>query len=602
MGPNSGRLYGSIEASKTVKISLRQLYHWVDILHVVTPKTQKYGIRQFRRFTIHDLTILGKMRMLLEKGYTLHAAARMIKNNGIEDKFQEVSSEENYSTSNLIAEHNRVVEELRKARQETELILSSITSILIGVNSNNVVTHWNAAAEAIFGITKENMLNKAFDNCEIQWDLPAVLEGVKKCRSTGRPIRINDIRFMRLGIQEGFLGITVIPMKSDAQEKLDLLIFGADITERKKLEQLKDEFVSTVSHELRTPLTVIREGVSQVLDGILGETTEDQKNFLSISLQAIDRLGRIINDLLDISKIEADKLELKLDFINIGQILKDITADLSPFQMRAKDKGLVLKANLPLQRVELYADKDKLTQVFTNLIGNAMKFTEKGSVEISVIDQADEIECHVTDTGRGIAQDDIPNVFGKFQQFGRANGPGEKGTGLGLAISKGLVEMHHGQIWLKSELGKGTTFIFTIPKPKTRQILKGHISKALNRAIEQDTSLTIALFEIENFEEVRTYVGPEKMLSLMEGLEGSIRKSLRHKGDIAVRSQIGILTLLPATSKVDAASAVERIERDYQASLSKMELNMEVKINKKMTVFPDDGRTEEEIIKHLIGD
>ncbi len=496
-------------------------------------------------------------------------------------------------------ERKRAQEELLKAHQETELILSSITSILIGLNPNDQITHWNAVAETIFGVKRESVIHQPLHACGVQWDSAAVIEGVKECRRKGQPTRVNDVRFLRLGQQEGFLGITIIPVKGDSQDRLNLLIFGADITERKKLEQLKDGFVSTVSHELRTPLTVIREGVSQVLDGILGETTEAQRKFLSISLQAIDRLSRIINDLLDISKIEAEKLELKLDLVDIVRIVQDIVADTSPFQLRAKSKGLTLKASLSQGKIEIYTDRDKLIQVFTNLVGNALKFTEQGFVEISILDGPRTVECSIRDTGKGIAEEDVHKVFTKFQQFGRTHGPGEKGTGLGLAISKGLVEMHGGKIWMESELGKGTAFIFALPKLTAREIFKGHISKALRKAIERETSVSIALFEVKDFSDLEKKIGQEKTASLMESLERSIKQSLRHKADIVVRSKTGVLVILPSTNEEDVLSAVERMERDYQKGLSQVSTSEAIEIVKKVVSFPDDGQTEEEIITKL---
>ena len=231
--------------------------------------------------------------------------------------------------------------------------------------------------------------------------------------------------------------------------------------ELKKLDQLKSDFISTVSHELRTPLTSIREVTSQVLDGILGETTKEQREFLPIALSEIDRLGRIIEDLLDISKIESGKVELKKEVIDIVPLVKEV---ISSSVSEAKNKGLEIRENFPKEPIVVYADKDRIIQVFTNLVGNSIKFTEKGYIEISVVDKQTHVECSVSDTGKGISENDLPKVFSKFQQFGRTAGAGEKGTGLGLSIAKGIVELHDGKIWVESKLNKGTKFTFTLPK------------------------------------------------------------------------------------------------------------------------------------------
>ena len=112
----------------------------------------------------------------------------------------------------------------------------------------------------------------------------------------------------------------------------------------------------------------------------------------------------------------------------------------------------------------MYADKDRIIQVFTNLVGNALKFTKQGRIEISVVDRTDVVECGVYDTGPGITKEDLPLIFSKFQQFSRIAGSGEKGTGLGLSITKGIIELHKGKIWVESEVGQGSKFTFTLPK------------------------------------------------------------------------------------------------------------------------------------------
>ena len=253
--------------------------------------------------------------------------------------------------------------------------------------------------------------------------------------------------------------------------ELAYLISIYDITDRKKVEEelktldkLKTEFISTVSHELRTPLSITKEGVSLILDRVPGAINENQTTILIAAKNNIDRLARIIDDLLDISKIESGKIELKRTLLNIVDIVRQTIAG---FKLRAKEKKLELRTDFSAKDIALYADHDKVIQIFTNLIGNALKFTEKGYIEVSVKKLKDGIKCSVADTGIGISENDLPNVFNKFQQFTRVAGPGEKGTGLGLSIVKGLVEMHQGKIQVESRLGCGTKFTFTFPRDTT---------------------------------------------------------------------------------------------------------------------------------------
>ena len=200
---------------------------------------------------------------------------------------------------------------------------------------------------------------------------------------------------------------------------------------------------------------------SLVIDRIPGEINEKQESILVVAKDNIDRLARIINSLLDISKIEADKIEVRKEIFDIVPLIRQI---LFSFEPKAKTRNLELKTDFYAEKIEVFADLDKITQVFVNLIGNALKFTETGSITVGVKEFENEIQCFVLDTGIGIPKDGLHRVFNRFQQFGRTAGAGEKGTGLGLAIAKGLLELQGGRIWVESELGKGTKFTFVLPK------------------------------------------------------------------------------------------------------------------------------------------
>lgn len=249
------------------------------------------------------------------------------------------------------------------------------------------------------------------------------------------------------------------------QKKVELeeqkrLLEEANI-ELRELDNLKSDFVNTVSHELRTPLTTIREVISQIQEGLLGETTPEQKKFLSICLQDVNRLRRIIDNLLDIAKLEAGKFKIILEEADIVEIAKGVIASFNP---KSSSANLEIREKFFQEKAIACVSRDSIIQVFTNLIGNAFKFTDKGFIEVSVKDDTDYVECSVADTGRGISEVDLPKLFSKFQQFGRRGVQGEKGTGLGLSICKNIIELHHGKIWVESVLNKGTKFTFTLPK------------------------------------------------------------------------------------------------------------------------------------------
>jgi len=233
--------------------------------------------------------------------------------------------------------------------------------------------------------------------------------------------------------------------------------------ELKELDRLKSEFVAAVSHELRTPLTVAKANLSLLEDEILGKVNKKQKDIILTSKKHINRLSRIIIDLLDISKIESGKITIEPRVINIVDIISSAAAQ---FQKTAKEKGIKLTTKFDKQNTEVFADEDKLMQIFSNLIENSIKFTEEGEVNISITDKNFEVECSVYDTGIGIPKKNFKKIFNKFETFANNdNYKDEKpGTGLGLSIVKGLVKLHNGNIKFDSKQGKWTRFTFTIPK------------------------------------------------------------------------------------------------------------------------------------------
>ena len=230
----------------------------------------------------------------------------------------------------------------------------------------------------------------------------------------------------------------------------------------KELDKLKTEFVNTVNHELRTPLTSIKEGINLVLDGSAGPVTGDQATFLQIAKNNIDRLHRLINNLLDISKIEAGRMELHPTRFHLSLLVEE---GISLHRLKAKEKGVHLSLSTIPDLLPVEVDRDRMLQVLSNLVNNAIKFTPNGG-EVRLITRPwdGQFVCIcVQDSGPGIRQEDQNKLFGKFQQIGDEKQRKTGGTGLGLAICKAIVEAHGGKIWIESEVGKGSRFYFTVP-------------------------------------------------------------------------------------------------------------------------------------------
>jgi signal transduction histidine kinase len=228
-----------------------------------------------------------------------------------------------------------------------------------------------------------------------------------------------------------------------------------------ELDRLKSSFVSIVSHELRTPMTSIKGYLDNMLDGLTGELSEKQSHYVARIKRSVDRLTRMINDLLDLSRIEAGTVELRPEPVCVSELIDDVVESLKSV---ANETSITVRVNDPKITPTIHADRDKLQQILTNLLHNAIKFSPQGgSIRVKAGRRDDGfLQICVADTGGGIPPQEIDKVFDKFYR-GHSLASGALGTGLGLFITKNLVEMHGGQIWVTSEIGKGSEFSFTLP-------------------------------------------------------------------------------------------------------------------------------------------
>lgn len=275
---------------------------------------------------------------------------------------------------------------------------------------------------------------------------------------TGDEIEVLADEFNKMtdALKESYAGLEA---KVDARTQ-ELRIANERLRE---LDQLKSHFLSNVSHELRTPLAGIGSLVENMLDGVTGELNEKQTRYIAGIKESSDRLGRLINDLLDLSMIESGKIKLVPTQFSLPALVYEVSEALRPV---AEAKSVSVAA-APVTGDQLVcADRDKITQVLTNLLGNAVKFTPAGgAIELGVEAQTDAngLCIYVSDTGPGIAREDVERIFDEFYQVHNPRKEKSKGVGLGLAISKKLVEMHGGTIGVTSAIGSGSRFFFTLP-------------------------------------------------------------------------------------------------------------------------------------------
>lgn len=229
-----------------------------------------------------------------------------------------------------------------------------------------------------------------------------------------------------------------------------------------QLDKLKDEFVSLASHELRTPMTAIKSYVWMVQNNKAGPITDITRKYLDIVYSSVERLIHLVNDMLDISRIESGRFQLHSNPFNFSDLVGQLQTE---FKALAEKRNMTWQTDIASPDLQITADRDKILQVMENLVGNAFKFTpDGGSVKVTASINEHQLVVSISDTGRGIAQEDIPKLFTKFTRLGDGLPTfSQPGTGLGLFLSKQFIELHHGQIAIDSTLGQGSTFTFNLP-------------------------------------------------------------------------------------------------------------------------------------------
>ncbi len=344
-----------------------------------------------------------------------------------------------------------------------------------------------------------------------------------------------------------YVSTTKIPMRDERGNIVGLAGITRDITKRmqfehlekekmrveKKLEVLeamnkvKSDFISTVSHELRTPLAIIKQLVVLIFEEAAGSINNKQKEIIKKVEDNIERLKNLIDDLLDMSRIERNKLELNYSLINFCDLLKDSE---NFYKKLAEEKGVDLKYLLPGKDINLFIDADRINQVMANLINNAIKFTEedgKISVEIKILET--KIRVGVIDTGIGIAKSDLPQLFNRFMQVSNAGEAGKKGVGLGLSIVRELIKRHGGEIWAESELGVGSKFYFTLPRFYRSDTLDKDIKDKIDKCLNKGISLQFINLMFVNYKEFkkRIKIDSEKLFEDLKIIMNTTFKGTR---------------------------------------------------------------------------
>ncbi len=375
----------------------------------------------------------------------------------------ELSSRVKNAVQKVEREKKKILDE----KERVDTVIRNLAEGLLVVDKNGKVVLMNPAAEKLLGINQSDKLGKPISDGLKEEHVVAMTSGNLKDSDDQVSKRVEVVSLN--DENKRVLQASTAVIENEDGQTVGMVSVLSDVTRQKEVEEMKNKFVSNVSHELRTPLVAIQKSLGLILDKELGEINPEQQKFLNIANRNIQRLSRLINDILDVSKLEVGKMSLNIEQINPVEIAKHVLATVETW---AKDKKINLKVDFPEAPVMIDADPDRLTQIMTNLVGNAMKFTpESGTISIEAkigvkdpkLGPGDCIEIGVRDTGIGIEPQDQAKIFEKFEQVSLAQPAGVSSTGLGLTIAKEIVELHKGKIWVESEIGKGSRFVFRFP-------------------------------------------------------------------------------------------------------------------------------------------
>ena len=337
-------------------------------------------------------------------------------------------------------------------------VLTSVVEGVLVIDKDERILLFNPALEKIFGINKDRAIGKFFWEVIRNNELNHLLrEVMKKNKFMTKELTL----FFPEG--EKVFKVHALPIKGRVDVS-GLVAVLHNISEVKKLEKMRIEFVANVSHELRTPLTSIKGFVETLKDGAIDDPKQ-RLRFLDIIKSHTERLNNLINDLLELSKIESKEIRLEFQPVNLRELLDAV---LSNLEESLKQKGHRMKIDFPAQIPPIKADPEKIEQVFTNLLDNAIKFTpNNGEICIKAIDKGKDIQIEVSDTGIGIPREHLPRLFERFYRVDKARSRELGGTGLGLSIVKHIIQAHGGKVGVESEVGKGSRFFFVLPKDQS---------------------------------------------------------------------------------------------------------------------------------------
>jgi NtrC-family two-component system sensor histidine kinase KinB len=375
------------------------------------------------------------------------------------DELGRLAGEFNSMVAKLKAYHDLNVGKIVAEKRKSEAIIQSIDDGIVVVDAEFKVTDINPTAAKLLDIERERALDRHFLEV-VRSD--RLLNYIRESVETGSPPKIGEdqnVFTVQRGEKRRHYLFSITPVNTEAGSMVGVVMLLRDVTTLKELDRLKSEFVMTASHELRTPLTSMGMSIDLLREGALGKLNEKEQQLLSAAHEELERIKALVNSLLDLSKIEAGKIEMEFDRVAVQLLFEKAVSTLIN---QANDKKVELSFSLPSALPHVKADANKITWVLTNLISNALRYTSSGGrIQLFAEHFGPQVHLSVSDDGAGIPYEYQAKIFEKFVQVEKDKAV--QGSGLGLAICKEIVRAHGGTIWVDSLPGEGSTFTFTVP-------------------------------------------------------------------------------------------------------------------------------------------
>lgn len=378
------------------------------------------------------------------------------------DEVGQLAQEFDVMLAKLRAYHELNLRRIVGEQKKAEVILQTIDDGVLVIGADRKVVSLNPTAARVLAVHRRGVEGRDFAEIIEDEQLGRVVAEALKSRSapvleTGSNIlTVNDTEARRSHFE-----YTLTPIAASDGELLGLVVLFRNVTALRELDRLKTEFVMTASHELRSPLTSIAMSIELLRERAPDKLDASDRQLLDVAHEELERLQTLVEELLDLSKIESGKFEFEFADVSVSTVLETAVA---PFQAQAEERGIDLTVDVKQGTPPLRADPNKLTWVVTNLVGNALRYA-RSKVAVSAERAGRWVNIYVRDDGEGIPYEQQARIFDKFVQVPGDKQPG--GAGLGLAISKEIVKAHHGNIWVESEPGKGSLFIVALPISKT---------------------------------------------------------------------------------------------------------------------------------------